>query len=643
MCYDGRHAPQCRLFCFACILNLSPFLGRFTYPVSFTVESMPRNSLLLKICPLTLCIVFSSFVQGQAKPDSLFLRIVIPKQDTVQVPYSRHRIAASTLPAAKAFINYQETKVYPSGAFVGLLPLSYGPNTLRVTVRTAHGDSLFKQLVIVRALPLKTCSHDTLMIDTVMMEPVQDEWLGKDDFVDVKFKGSPGYEASFAIKGVASDIPMRELSPKEAGGLGGLYVGRYKVGDADISRGYPIEFKLKKSFWSSEKAYSRGKIWIIPDSLPRVAEITGKHPYLNASLGTDRLGGAKLGFLQPGVTVEITGKVGDLYRVRLSSTLQAWLPEDFARILPFDTPPPRSLTGSIVAAGDDSLDLVTIPLSRRLPYLSDQQANPNAVIVDIYGATSNTNWITQQLSAKGIESVRWNQIASEQFRVTILLKERQQWGYDIGYDYGTTLRVKIRRPPSIETNEPALKGMTIAVDAGHGGDNDGALGATGALEKDITLSIARHVQDTLLHRGARVILTRSGDNDIGATERIDKAVSSGARILVSIHCNSVGESADPLLIQGTSTYYRYIGFQPLASIMYEKMLELGLAQFGMTGGFNFSLNGPTQFPNVLVETAFLSNPEDEMLLIDDTFRGRIAHQIADGLEEFVRRYGTVRP
>ncbi len=381
----------------------------------------------------------------------------------------------------------------------------------------------------------------------------------------------------------------------------------------------------------------------MPDSLPRVAELVGKHPYLNASLGTDRLGGAKLGFLQPGVTVEITGKVGDLYRVRLSPAMQAWLPEDFARILPFDTALPRSLTGSIVAAGDDSLDIVTIPLARRLPYLSDQRVDPNEIIVDVFGATSNTNWITQQLSAKDIQSVKWDQVASDQFRVTILLKEHQQWGYDIGYDYGTTLRVKIRRPPVIDDKESVLKGMTIAVDAGHGGDNDGALGATGALEKDITLSIAQHLQDTLTHRGARVVMTRTGDYDIGPTERIDKALSSGARILVSVHCNSVGESADPLLVQGTSTYYRYIGFQPLASIMYDKMLELGLSQFGMTGGFNFSLNGPTQFPNVLVETAFLSNPEDEMLLTNDTFRARIAHQITEGLEEFVRKYPTPRP
>ena len=69
------------------------------------------------------------------------------------------------------------------------------------------------------------------------------------------------------------------------------------------------------------------------------------------------------------------------------------------------------------------------------------------------------------------------------------------------------------------------------------------------------------------------------------------------------------------------------------------MLELGLDQFGVVGSFNFTLNAPTQLPSVLVETAFISNPEDEILLLNDNFRTSIARQIAKGVEEFVATYG----
>jgi N-acetylmuramoyl-L-alanine amidase len=120
--------------------------------------------------------------------------------------------------------------------------------------------------------------------------------------------------------------------------------------------------------------------------------------------------------------------------------------------------------------------------------------------------------------------------------------------------------------------------------------------------------------------------------------RTENIISSGANILVSVHANSIGNNSDPELTKGTSAYYRHIGFQPLANIMYGKMLELGLDQFGLVGSFNFTLNAPTQLPNVLVETAFMSNPEDEMLLLDDNFRIRIAAQIVKGLQEFVTLY-----
>jgi N-acetylmuramoyl-L-alanine amidase len=617
------------------------------FPFSWKIEEVRQMTMIgttpgrmtRKLIFLAFLIIPSGAVSAQPKPDSLFLRVVLPEQDSTIVSFSRHRIAASTLPTARAYINGVETKVYASGAFVGLIPLSVGQNLLTLTVRDSAGDSLSRELKIMRTEPPKSSPREPVVIDTIMMEPSQDEWLGKDEFLEVKFKGSPGYEATFEIEDVESDIAMRELPLKESGGLAGVYVGRYKVKDTDVSRGYPVRFKLKKCFWSSEKAYSKGKVWIMPDSLPRVAEIVGKRPFLNAGLGSDRLGGAKLGFMQPGVLVEIVGKEGRQYRVHLSATMQGWLPVDFARILPFDTPLPKSLTGSISVKGDDSVDVVTVPLTRRLPYLSDQEVDPCGLTVDIFGATSNTNWITQQLSAKGIESVRWNQVASDQFRLTITLKGRQLWGYDIGYDNGSALQVKIRRPPVVASKDSVLKGLTIAVDAGHGGDSKGALGATGVLEKDMTLSIARHLADTLTRLGAIVIMTRTSDGDVSMADRVEKVVSPGARILVSIHCNSTGETADPLLIQGTSTYYRYIGFRPLAAVMYDKMLQLGLKQFGVTGSFNFSLNAPTQLPNVLVETAFLSNPEDEMLLLDDGFRSRIAQQIAEGLEDFFNTYG----
>ena len=573
-------------------------------------------------------------IQDSIKKDSLFLQVQIPDKDTIRTFSSRLRIAACTRPEATAFINGKQTKVYPSGAFVGLVNVNIGITNLRFTVMSGASDSIWKEFAILRPEPMKNSSHDTLVIEEAMMEPSQDMWLTTGDVLEVKFKGSPGWEASFDIPKVESGIPMREVPPSEGGGFTGIYIGRYKVKPTDAVHEVQIEFQLKKGFWSREKAHSTAKISILPKELPRVAEVIGKRPYLNAGLGEDRLGGSKLGFLQAGVRVEVRGKIGSQYRVRLSEAMEAWLPEEFAKLLPPDTPLPRSLAGAISAIGNGSEDIITLVLSEKLPYTSEQLIAPNAIAVDVYGATSNTNWISQSLPASGIENITWKQVAAEQYRMIIAL-QHPHWGYDMDYA-GNLLRVKIRRPPVILSRDSVLAGLTVALDAGHGGEMKGAVGATGALEKDATISIVRYLESILKSKGAKIVLTRRENEGISMADRIDKIARSGAQLLVSIHCNSAGEASDPLAICGVSTYYRPVGFKPLADIIYAKMLMLGLQQFGVVGSFNFTLNSLTQMPNVLVETAFLSNPEDEILLLDDGFRKKVAEQVVKGLEEFVK-------
>ena len=581
-----------------------------------------------------------AFIVDQTGSDSLFMRIVVPGEDTTHSGSSHHRVAGCTNPTSKAFVNGKQVKVYPSGAFVSLLDLSYGLNKLHITVVGAKGDSLARDFFFVRPEPPKPLAHEPAIIDAQSIEPRQDLWLGTGDILEVKFRGSPGYNAVFDIEGVESGIPMIETDPKAGTGGSANYIGRYKVKETDFARDVRVRVRLKSSFWGSEKEFSKGKVSILPQELPRVAVAAGRKPFLNAGLGEDRLGGAKLGYIQPGVRMQVVGKVGRQYKIRLSDAMTGWLPEDFAQLLPPETPQPGVLTNSISVVGSDNEDVVTVSLGQRLPYLSQQLVDPAALVVDVFGATSNTNWITHHKSASGIKTVSWTQAGEGQYRLTIALNYGQHWGYDISYDQGANLKIRVRRPPVIAGTDSVLSGMTIAVDAGHGGDNTGASGSTGVIEKNVTLAIAKHLQSLLQAKGVKVVMTRIDDASVGMLDRTDIIVNSGARILVSIHCNSIGDNSDAEAIAGTSTYYRHLGYQPLAAIMYGKMLELGLGQFGLVGSFNFSLNAPTQLPNVLVETAFLSNPEDEMKLLDDGFRSAIAAKIVAGLEQFVRLYGT---
>src|SRR4030095_15398475 len=137
--------------------------------------------------------------------------------------------------------------------------------------------------------------------------------------------------------------------------------------------------------------------------------------------------------------------------------------------------------------------LISIGLSEKLPYKSMQQIDPSRIIVDLFGVTSNTNWITQLKTVKEIKNAWYEQVDDDVLRVYIELKHSQHWGYFVYYNKNA-LQVRVKRQPSSFKN----KNLTIAIDAGHGGSNAGATGTISkAQEKEYTLKIAKQLEKYL--------------------------------------------------------------------------------------------------------------------------------------------------
>ena len=173
----------------------------------------------------------------------------------------------------------------------------------------------------------------------------------------------------------------------------------------------------------------------------------------------------------------------------------------------------------------------------------------------------------------------------------------------------------------------------IAVDAGHGGTNIGATGITTNIkEKDYTLLIAKELEKVLRQKKAKVVMTRVNDTTLSMPERIHFLKQQNPDLLISIHLNSSSKDT----VRGVSTYYRYIGFRPLSMAILHSMMQSGLNEFGNVGSFNFSLSGPTDYPNCLVEVAFLSNKNDEKKILDPRFRKQVAQRIVAGIEDFLK-------
>jgi N-acetylmuramoyl-L-alanine amidase len=239
------------------------------------------------------------------------------------------------------------------------------------------------------------------------------------------------------------------------------------------------------------------------------------------------------------------------------------------------------------------------------------------------------------------------------------------------------------RAPSAATLAGLDRLVIVALDPGHGGEDPGAIGPTGLREKDVVLGIALQLREHLhALRGVRVMMTRDGDYFVPLGERVRKALRVQADLFVSIHADAFlrrearGASVFALSTTGaTSTAARWMADRENAADvvggvniavrdadLMRAMLDMGttaqirdslrvgeevlgrLARVGRLhkprveqAGFAV-LKAPT-IPSILVETAFISNPDEENLLRDPAWQARLVDALAEG----IRRYFVRNP
>jgi N-acetylmuramoyl-L-alanine amidase len=239
-------------------------------------------------------------------------------------------------------------------------------------------------------------------------------------------------------------------------------------------------------------------------------------------------------------------------------------------------------------------------------------------------------------------------------------------------------------------SRPAARGvdrlLTIAVDPGHGGEDPGAIGARGTYEKDVTLTIAQRLARLLEgERNMRVLLTRDGDYFVPLRERVAKARRVQADLFVSIHADAWvrpdarGSSVFALSDRGASSTAAammarreneadLIGGVNLGA--HDAQLAQVLLDLSTTAQIKDSLRFGTavlrelervntlhktqveqagfavlrapDIPSILVETAFISNPDEERRLTDEAYQQKLAAALRDGIRNYLARHPPVR-
>lgn len=185
---------------------------------------------------------------------------------------------------------------------------------------------------------------------------------------------------------------------------------------------------------------------------------------------------------------------------------------------------------------------------------------------------------------------------------------------------------------------PTMNPKLIVLDPGHGGSDTGAA-HNGLVEKELTLDIAERLRALLVARGWQVKMTRSDDSDVYQPNdsakdelqaRDDIANNAGARMFVSIHINSFTSSS----LSGTTTYYYKGADLALATAIHARLIgALGTKDDGVRKE-NFYVLHHSRMPATLIETAFISNPDDAALLRSPAFLQKVAASIADGIGDY---------
>jgi len=332
---------------------------------------------------------------------------------------------------------------------------------------------------------------------------------------------------------------------------------------------------------------------------------------------------------------------------------------------------------------------VSGPVEHKLELLS----NPTRLVVDIDNAKI-TQAISQPVSAdKYLKNVRSAERDKSNLRVvfdlkkniemrSFLLQPNGQYGHRLVIDLYDENNQKSATQVITQADNKRSKNIVIAVDAGHGGDDPGATGPNGVREKDVTLKIARNLTNLINQEyGMKAVLIREGDYFLSLRKRIGKAREHKADLFISVHADSFrdprvkGSSVFILSNRGASSEAAKwlaerenaadlvggVSLDDKDDVLASVLLDLsqtasleasigvadrvlsGLKKLGKTHkkhvqSAGFAVLKSPDIPSILVEMAYISNPEEEKNLKNAAYQTKLAKALLSGLKGYFRDY-----
>src|SRR5277367_3459010 len=337
-------------------------------------------------------------------------------------------------------------------------------------------------------------------------------------------------------------------------------------------------------------------------------------------------------------------------------------------------------------AGPDSTRVV-LDLSGSAQHSLQVLKNPDRVVLDVAGARLAGSARAAPAGAGAVKQVRMARRPSGELRIVLDLSKpiqvksflaapNDRYGYRLVIDLGASQSVET--PVKVEHAPPDARELIVAVDAGHGGEDPGAIGKNGTREKDVVLAIARELALKINSEpGMKAVLTRNGDYFVPLRDRMRRARAQAADLFVSIHADSIRDRR----VDGSSVYIlsqrgatdeasRWLAERENASdliggvslddkddVLASVLLDLSqsaslnasqiaaervLRQLNRVGEVRkpqvqqarFMVLKSPDIPSMLVETAYISNPQEEQRLRATAHQAKLAAAIHQGVHDY---------
>lgn len=341
------------------------------------------------------------------------------------------------------------------------------------------------------------------------------------------------------------------------------------------------------------------------------------------------IGGSYWHFPVQGAKLKAVAETPTFYRVEFAAQLIGVIDKSFVAVDSVTELPSIKIGNATVSHGNERthVTFASSGITTWREQISEAGRRMELTLYDCVCAVDRIRYHGESISY--VDDVNWNQQA-DGLHLLIRTGIPLDYGYLIN-STDSTLTVSFRDLP-----RAGLRGKLIVLDPGHGGSADGAIGPRGSKEKDVVLNWAKVLARELETQGATVALTRERDQELSLADRVQFARKIGADVMLSLHANALPDGENPADRRGAGTYYYHSAGRELAEYVHSELLAATeLANDGIFDA-NLAVVRPTDFPAVLIEAAYLMQPEEELHLRDEGFLVKLSQGVSRGLQRYFR-------